>query len=467
MTQLETQFQSNNILYASELNAIIDKINEIIRNFPSSTGGGVTQEELDKKIKDATDRYKDLLGMAEDRLSGRLALLELASPTESTDWIQIFKDILRGENGQEIMKGVLFRMGLTDEEGTPYFDATIQHKIDGYDNRISTLEILPGQMSLLVERRNGQNVIKAANIISAITDENGNLVSSVNVSADQILLDGDVSISNTLSVANNLASGNGTFTGNVEAKSFKVMNGSAKTIEFTTATQELKTQYPGIADSGIATNAPIGLVYMGSDTPVYFFDFAPVDPGTFSATEQLLYYISGASSGTGKVDVQVGPIYFYVTDSNDSNYHKYITSPRANGIKVSSITAYKKDSTYTAFISRLGQSGHYIQSVTLYKQVSFLNGEMSYTGQAYLVSSPMTGYNLTSYTSESSSSTVYKDAVYLQNDTNVNMSMLLSSSYNVHCLQQASDNNSSDSFIVGIMVNGVGGADIADQDLLS
>jgi hypothetical protein len=82
--------------------------------------------------------------MAEDRLSGRLALLEIASPTESTDWVEIFKDILRGENGQEIMKGVLFRMGLTNEDGTPYFDTTVQQKIDGYDSRISTLEILPG-----------------------------------------------------------------------------------------------------------------------------------------------------------------------------------------------------------------------------------------------------------------------------------------------------------------------------------
>jgi hypothetical protein len=89
--------------------------------------------------------------------------------------------------------------------------------------------------------------------------------------------------------------------GSVDATAFKVIDSSNNpTIKFTTFTSELAASYPNISTAGLSVGDPVGLVYdPTTHQPKYFFDFAPVNPGTFSATEEVTYKITqGANAGT-------------------------------------------------------------------------------------------------------------------------------------------------------------------------
>lgn len=76
-----------------------------------------------------------------------------------------FLNLFKGTKGKE----ALIYYGILDSEGHPFFNAIID-----------------------------ENGVKPAAIIGAITDNNGNLSSSIGISADQIILDGNVTLTNTL-----------------------------------------------------------------------------------------------------------------------------------------------------------------------------------------------------------------------------------------------------------------------------
>lgn len=204
ITKLNTSFEKNTILHASQLVAIKSKVNEIIENLSSESGddGGASKSYVDKAVQDAIDELTELMNQADQRLSNRIATIENAQPgntSEKTDeeWLEIFKKTILTdddeftEGGREIMNAAMFNMGVCNEQGQPYFSTTVQQNIENLGTRVSSLEVLPNQVSLLVEnlieKRNGVDVIKRAGIIAAINESNESIVG---ISADKIILGG-------------------------------------------------------------------------------------------------------------------------------------------------------------------------------------------------------------------------------------------------------------------------------------
>lgn len=206
----ENYFIGGNVLYAIELNTIIAKINEIIDKLKANTSGSSTTivvpggnntpisvSEVEEKIQEAVEELHQLIEEAEDRLDQRIEYIENAEPGSTFEYddehlVQLFKAVINGEDGNELVNAVLLRLGAINENGEPYFDTTVLQKINNLETKVSTLELLPAQISLLVEHRsNGTNVVKPAAIIAAITDSKGILTSQVGISADRIVLEGE------------------------------------------------------------------------------------------------------------------------------------------------------------------------------------------------------------------------------------------------------------------------------------
>ena len=481
-------FKSGHVLYADELNTLVGRINSIIDDVASINNGDnesssddVDMEEIQRKIDEAVSNLTSLINQTKNRLDLRISVIEdadIGNTYHKTDeeWQELFKDIFKGEDGKELMNAVLFEMGICNEDGEPYFDTTVMQKINNTVERVSTLEQLPGQISLLVEHReNGQDVVKPASIIAAITDNNGVLNSSIGLSADSIVLDGqtfataiDTKILNAVNANfGSLTSGNGTFRGNVEATSFKVMDGNDPSIVFTTMSDTYRgTGYENLDASGIANGEPIGLVYSGG-TPKYFFDFAPVKAENFSAIDQLFYRISGASQN-GKVNIQIGDVYFYVTSSGE-NQHKYIKTPNTNGTLVTTQSSlYERGQNSYAALTNRASGGHtLVSNLILYKEVTFTNGVKSYTGNAFLIASPLTGNNLTSYTPYGSTDTVYRDQIYNSDGTQLSLPLNASQYNNIYCIRQATNNTSSNNFNIGIIESISNITNITNRDLMT
>lgn len=198
----ENYFIGGNVLYAIELNTIIAKINEIIDKVKKGTGSSsgssspldpsqnpVTIEEIDDRIDEAVNDLHQLIDDTENRLNQRIEYIEDAEPGSTFEYddehlIQLFKQVINDGDGDELVNAVLLRMGIINND--PSFDVTVYQNIQDLMQRVSTLELLPAQVSLLVEERNGQNVLKRAAIIAAIN----NGTSEVGISADKIILDG-------------------------------------------------------------------------------------------------------------------------------------------------------------------------------------------------------------------------------------------------------------------------------------
>lgn len=164
MENLNKTFYERQILTAAELNLIISKINEIIENIPSSStqNPGITETEVNNKIKAA----KDELQLKINQILSQIENLDDGNTHERTDeeMMDLFK-----QAGKE----VLVYYGVCDENGHPFFNTIID-----------------------------ENGVKPAAIIGAITDNNGKLNSSIGISADQIILNGNTTLTGTLTALN-------------------------------------------------------------------------------------------------------------------------------------------------------------------------------------------------------------------------------------------------------------------------
>lgn len=229
-------FRSNTILYADELNMIVGKINAIIdaaSSGGSSTGGGsstpstgITESEVDTKIQTAINQLTALIDEAKARLNSRIDSIESAPSGSTFEYdeqhlLQLFKEVINGEDGTEFVNAVLLRMGAINEQGEPYFDTTVLQKINNLETKVSSLELLPAQISLLVEhKQDGTDAVKPAAIIAAITDNNGTLTSQIGLSADKIILDG-TTLASKLSAQDAEISRLNAATANIDAASIK------------------------------------------------------------------------------------------------------------------------------------------------------------------------------------------------------------------------------------------------------
>lgn len=174
MENLNKTFYERQTLTAAELNLIISKINEIIENIPSSStqNPGITETEINNKINAA----KNELQLKINQILSQIENLDDGNTHVRTDeeMMDLFK-----QAGKE----VLVYYGVCDENGHPFFNTIID-----------------------------ENGVKPAAIIGAITDNNGKLNSSIGISADQVILDGDVTLTQGLTAMNgeitNLTSSN-------------------------------------------------------------------------------------------------------------------------------------------------------------------------------------------------------------------------------------------------------------------
>lgn len=271
--------------------------------------------------------------------------------------------------------------------------------------------------------------------------------------------------------AGKLTAAGATISGDITATSFNVVDSNNNTtIEFTTFTNNLATNYPNILSltPDLVEGDPVGLVYSGGQLK-YFFEFAPVKVLNFSAEDEVFYNISGATS---RVTLQVGPTYFYVT-SQGSNYHKYIKTPSTNGTIVNNQDSlWEKGRSHTAFIDR-SPNGHYMYQVVLFREVIFVDGVKQYTGKVRLLDSGISGSNIQSYKPSDATHTVRKDSIYSYgNESTINVP-LYADTYEVHTLIEGVTNNTytednTNPFVVGILESHSSGQNngITDRNLL-
>lgn len=258
--------------------------------------------------------------------------------------------------------------------------------------------------------------------------------------------------------------------GDIDATSFKVKNGEYDSIVFTTYNSSTYSgsEYSGLNSAGLQNGDPIGLVYDSeSHTPKYFFDFAPVNQGTFSADAVATFRITpGASAGT--VNITYGPVLYYVTDSNDSNYHKYITTPRANGKLADGIEDLYEVGilNYSLTLTpRTNGTGYRAIQPTIWKPISFTNGVKNTLSGAYIVEGPEIGAKQL-YGPSTNSTTINKGSIYgnESGDTSI-QNYLKSNDYTVHYLDKLNSDSKYSSALVAVERSAQYGFDFVDGQL--
>lgn len=204
IVKLNKTFHGGDVLNDYELNDITVKVDEIIDYVnllspSSSTGGNTTTptDDLKKLIDDAINEFEGKLAESVAALNKRITEIESSNEGETVEhtdqyWTDLFKKTFE-RDGQTIVNGTLMKFGLIGEDGKPTFNVTVLSEIkDTLDNltkKASTIEVLEDKISLLVtqEDASGNPTVNPAAIIAAI---NGNK-SSVGISADQIILNGE------------------------------------------------------------------------------------------------------------------------------------------------------------------------------------------------------------------------------------------------------------------------------------
>ena len=246
----------------------------------------------------------------------------------------------------------------------------IENIVDNRAGVVATSTANSAIASLFAQGVSGStNAEKLSATISAVVRGDQSLIELV---ADEVDIEGY------------LTAGDATFKGDVEATTFAVIDGNDNhTIEFTTYNSStMASIYPAIAQTGISDGTPIGIIFNPqSHTAEYFFDFAPVDPGTFSVTPELTYRIT--QGATGKVNIVAGPIVYKITEctKDSSKIGKYVT-PAVNEGSINYMSPLiNRSDLYQAFETRnlIVRSGNTYNIVRcqIWKKVNFAGGVKS------------------------------------------------------------------------------------------
>jgi hypothetical protein len=234
------------------------------------------------------------------------------------------------------------------------------------------------------------------------------------------------------------SSGNVEVTGDISATLFRVLknNSSNPSIEFTTMNDNYRgTGFENLNASGIENGEPIGLVYDSeTNTPKYFFDFAPVTNGTFAADTIVPYKVTTEGASAGHISVVNNDPIYYVTDEADSNVGHYVERPKSNGTIISRRDGLFELALYGTTIVYINPTKHYPVQVAFLREYYIDEGIKKYVNpvRGYIVEirsqysvSSLIGTNLKSYLPMNVQSTVYKSVI--------NDDRLSSDSFNVTC----------------------------------
>lgn len=257
ISTLEKEFRSNAVLYASELNAIVTKLNEVISALASvepNSGkkGGVTDEEMQaaikKEIKAESDKLKDLIA----KLQGSVTLLlertkdlpdgehEYKSETE---YLEYLKQTVDG-----LATTLLIDLNLLDDDGNPTFNVgmikDLQDQIGNINKSVALLtggyedhETFVGLIANHFDSK-GNPIYNGAQIMASINDSGE---SSVGINADKIRISGDtwlngvlsameVKIANSLT-ASDLAAINATISGKADIAALEALTGTISSLQ--------------------------------------------------------------------------------------------------------------------------------------------------------------------------------------------------------------------------------------------
>lgn len=206
MNKLNKTFVANRTLKAAELNSIVSKINEIIANFPSDESSSdpansVTEQDIIDKVNAAKAQLRSLI----DEMNASIATLivKVKGLEEGTNLVDDDEEFLKAIKQQcnivlldlNIAKKII-RDG--EEVIVPAVDlGVLQQDVNTLNTLYAGLSALPGQVGLIANHfdEQGNPIYDGAAIIASIND-NGD--STVGINADQILINGDTTLTGKL-----------------------------------------------------------------------------------------------------------------------------------------------------------------------------------------------------------------------------------------------------------------------------
>lgn len=198
MNKLNKVFEQNQILTAEELNAITGKVDEIVALLSSlgPDNSTITDAQVQAKINAAKEELNQLLNNAIANVQQNLENLRsvVNGKTEvisESEWAQYRAKINETEGRLASMIQLL--------EGEINV-ASLRETVDDLNSLIGSLHIEPGKLELIAGLfdENDNLIINPASIIAAIVDNDGKLTSEIAISANQVILDGDVTLTQGL-----------------------------------------------------------------------------------------------------------------------------------------------------------------------------------------------------------------------------------------------------------------------------
>lgn len=403
ISKLNKPFVAQTILTAAQLNSVTDTIDEIINLLSSidNNGGGVTDEQIQKKINDAKAEINVTISKLQNDLGGVLQWIDQLEIPEGGFTYKdenTYIESIKNNCTQLLLTLNLLTKSVNPDTGEEETHPTVtlgliqklQSDTSALTNSVATLQAsydgISNSVGLIANHfdENGNPKYDGAQIIAAIND-NGN--SEVAISADKVTINGSTTITQDITALqgnfSSLTSGNGTFTGNVKAKEFEVIDGSNNpTIVFTTMSDEYRgAGYENLNSSSIQNGEPIGLIYdPTTHKPKYFFDFAPVanSGGTTNTLKRYLLSNSGIT--------EISSYYYNTTPP-------YYSDQAGTSLATSNTTTYQYLGTVNVFArhTNSGQSAHQDTFiVTADKYVGY-----TYNSQGYPVATGNVYYRVT------------------------------------------------------------------------
>lgn len=341
----------------------VNKIEQAVTGITEEENGqlSISGSKLEQKLVDGGGSYASMRTFYSDLNSDREILKWLAS----------------GFDAQSLPEegfATVYSAFKTDHEGLATFTANVNSRLNAVEAGLAAkldntwagvyaTATLKGALSTMFAE---DKDVRAS--ISAVVEDNQSLIALI---ANKVEIEGYLNVN-----------GEATFTGNINATSFSVVDDhNNDVIKFTYVDQQMLQDYDGIADSGLIVGDPVGLIYDDSENVKYFFDFAPVDPGTFSVTPELTYRIT--QGATEKVNIVAGPTVYKITEctKDSSKIGKYVT-PTVNGGSINYMSPLiSRSDLYQAFETRnlIVRSGNTYNIVRcqIWKKVNFAGGVKS------------------------------------------------------------------------------------------
>lgn len=214
---LEKDFKSDTVLYASELNAIVKKLNEVIGALANvETGGGkgagITQEDVKNKIAEETKKLKDQI--AELNAKYAQILIDISKLPDGNTEIdtedEYTKNLKITDTINKLITDVFITLKLLDEDGNPnpeFAIGLLKEQLSDLSGKIETVstgltgyvndnEAALGLIANVYDKETGKPLYNGAEVMLAINRITGE--SSIGINADKIRVNGEVTLNQKL-----------------------------------------------------------------------------------------------------------------------------------------------------------------------------------------------------------------------------------------------------------------------------